>query len=606
MNSIRFMKLLRGHLSLVSAFSVFLLSGGCSGPSTEKSAGVGQTEPSSLANSVALPYRLTLPGSPDQYEIMKMGGEILVIGNQERPWGQEYIIQQSRLKAEGMTLECLAGRSAVPYKPWLLLRHIETQQGLGISIAYPGNWRIQVSRVSDKETGILVDTIPDHLEVIKTIGNMPIPGALISQFQGSWDEGALPMVRYIRSHLLRKELPQWPWVEFNTWYDRYQKIDEARLLLLARKAAEIGCEVFVVDAGWYGTAEDWSKALGDWRVNQKRLPRGMEPVAQEVRNLGMKFGMWIEIENAAPDSPVGKAHPDWFLHRNGKRINERSTLNFGRRDVVAWAKSEIDRLMRSYQLDYIKMDFNTNLGNGGDPGPDSKDPLWAHYQGLISLWTYMHEKYPRLVIENCASGSLRMDAALAALTDTHWVSDEVSDYRNLAMNYAMTFVFPPEICNHWTCFPKSSPAMDLESAFRVSMMGQFGLSGSILKWDKAILTHARSAIAEYKELRPLIRQAEVYHLTAQVDVENPRTFQAAQYFVPETGESLLFAFRANDPASQFRVALKRVDPTKKYVLLERNGRREVTGENLMRGIELQLPTSGASVLVRIRPLSAAS
>ncbi len=136
--------------------------------------------------------------------------------------------------------------------------------------------------------------------------------------------------------------------------------------------------------------------------------------------------------------------------------------------------------------------------------------------------------------------------------------------------------------------------------------GQIGLSGPILEWDKTALMHARNEITEYKELRPLIRQAEVYHLAAQVDAENPRSFQVAQYFVPGTAEILLFAFRANDPAGQFRVALKWVDPSKKYVVLERDGRREVTGEDLVRGFELHLPESGSSVLIRIRPLSAAS
>jgi alpha-galactosidase len=269
--------------------------------------------------------------------------------------------------------------------------------------------------------------------------------------------------------------------------------------------------------------------------------------------------------------------------------------------VLAWAKSQIDQLMRRYNLDYIKMDFNINLGDGGDPGPGGKDPLWSHYRNLISLWTYLREKYPHLVIENCSSGSLRMDVAIAAMTDTHWVSDEVSDYRNLAMNHAMTYVFPPEICNHWTCFPKPSPAMDWESAFRVTMMGQFGLSGSILEWTEEALGHAKIAIAQYKELRPLIRRAEVYHLTPQVNVENPDTFQAAQYFVRETGESLLFAFRSNDPASQFKVALRRIDPSKKYTLLNQEERRTVTGQYLSTGLELSLLATGSSALVRITP-----
>lgn len=279
----------------------------------------------------------------------------------------------------------------MPYKPWLLLRHSQTQKGIGISIAYPGNWRVLVARGNDNDTEVQIDTLPGSLEVFKTLGKLTVPGALVCHFQGSWDEGALPITRFIRAQLLRRDIPDWPWVQYNTWYDRYEKLDEVRLLSLACHAANLGCELFVVDAGWYGTAPDWSKALGDWRINPKRLPRGMEPIAQEVRRLGMKFGMWIEIENASPDSPVGKTHPDWFLTRKGKRLNERSTLNLGKEEVLVWAKSEIDRLVRQYELDYIKMDFNINLGDGGDPGPGDKDPLWSHARGLVALWSYMRE-----------------------------------------------------------------------------------------------------------------------------------------------------------------------------------------------------------------------
>jgi hypothetical protein len=166
----------------------------------------------------------------------------------------------------------------------------------------------------------------------------------------------------------------------------------------------------------------------------------------------------------------------------------------------------------------------------------------------------------------------------------------------------MTYLFPPEICNHWTCFPKVSQALNLESIFRATMMGELGLSGSILEWDQQTLAQAQKAIGQYKAFRPLLRQSEVYHLTPQVNVEHPRTFQAAQYFVPGSGESLLFAFRANDPADHFTVRLHRIDLSKRYSILNQDERREVTGEDLRHGLELNLPETGSSALIRMTSL----
>ena len=212
--------------------------------------------------------------------------------------------------------------------------------------------------------------------------------------------------------------------------------------------------------------------------------------------------------------------------------------------------------MHDYRLDYIKMDFNGNL-TSSENYEASGARLWNHYQGLFELWSYMRERYPDLVVENCSSGSLRMDPAIAAHTDTHWVSDEVSPHYNLAMDFAMTYLFPPEICNHWTTFPETSPSLDLQGNFRTSMMGQFGLSGSILEWEPETLETARHAISEYKRIRPRLRRSEVYHLTGQIDPREPNTFQAAQYFDPSTGGSLLFAFRAGDAANEFQVGTAR-------------------------------------------------
>ena len=559
---------------------------------------------SAEALPAALPFTADLPGSPDEYDYMKMGGEgemLLRDRPVPPPWGEEYIIQESPVPPAGVTVQCTAGRNAVPYKPWLLLRHRQTHEGIGGSIAYPGNWKIEIQPADSNQTRVRIDTTPGSLKVIKTVEGMPIPGVLISRFQGTWDEGALPISRFIRSHLLRKDLPDWPWVQFNTWYDRYQDISEQRLIQLARKAASLGCELFMVDAGWYGSQADWSKALGDWTVNQERLPNGMEPVAAEVRRLGMKFGMWIEIEHASRYSPVAKEHPDWFHTRNGERVNERGPLNFGRQEVVDWAKAQIDHLMERYRLDYIKMDFNANLGDGGDPVIETEDALWEHYRGLMELWGYMRKRYPDLVIENCSSGSLRMGPSIASMTDTHWVSDEVSDNSNLAMNFAMTYLFPPEICNHWTVFPKDSQTMNLETAFRVSLMGEAGISGSILDWDEKTSQMAGESIALYKEIRPMIREAEVHHLTDQVNMAEPRTWQVAQYQVPKTGASLIFAFRANDPNENHRIVPREIDRTKTYDLVDKGGTREVSGKELADGLDLQILTTGGSELVRISP-----
>ncbi len=105
--------------------------------------------------------------------------------------------------------------------------------------------------------------------VSETVNPLPIPGALVAEFTGDWDQGAQPLIRCIRAQLLRPLDASWPWVQYNTWYDRYAKLDEAHLVETARLAAQLGCEVFVVDTGWYGQNPNWSAALGPMDIKKK-------------------------------------------------------------------------------------------------------------------------------------------------------------------------------------------------------------------------------------------------------------------------------------------------------------------------------------------------
>lgn len=550
-----------------------------------------------LAVAVTLPFEKALPGAVSDYEILTAGGE----------WCKEYVLQPQRLGPEGFRCVQHRGRSASTLKPWISVRNVHTQQGVAVLLAYSGNWRIEVAP-RDGQAVLRVDASPSGLAPFAGFGGMPVPGALVAEFAGHWDGGAQALVRFIRARLRRDLGPDWPPVQYNTWYDRFQEIGEPRLLEAARAAAEVGCELFTVDAGWYGTEADWSAALGNWDVhNPTRLPHGLEAVAGEARRLGMKFGLWVEIECAAPASPVLQAHPDWVLRDGDRQLSPRGALDFGKPAVVAWAKGVIDRLMARYALDYIKMDFNVDLPVDGQAQTPQTDPLYRHYRGLVELWQHMRSRYPGLIVENCASGSLRQDAMTAALTDTHWVSDNVENPANLAMNLGATYLFPPEICNHWTT-STDAPAgtMDAETCFTANMLVHMGLSGKITEWDAATRRLAAERIALYKRIRGLLCVADVYHLTAQPSLSAPNAMQAALYVDASSGRALLFAFHGGDPDLEHLLVLRGLEAGRSYRLRlpEKFGpERTVAGRELLdSGLRLRFPAAGSSAVILLEPV----
>ena len=557
-----------------------------------------------LAAPVPLPYEKALPGPVTDYAIMTARSD----------WGKEYLLECRRLPDAGFRFVQKQGRSCANLKPWLAVWNVKTGRGVMVLLAWSGNWSLEV-QPRGGETVLRADTSPSGLKPFDSVNGLPLPGALVSEFTGHWDYGTQPIARFIRAKLLRDLGHGWPPVQYNTWYATEANFDEKQLLDSARVAAEVGCELFTVDAGWYGggAKTDWSQSVGNWEVNRERLPNGLEAVAAEARRLGMKFGLWVEIECAAPTSPVGKAHPDWFLRQGDRFLSDRAGLNFGKPEALAWATSVIDRLVTAYRLDYLKMDFNTDLPvDGGHLAPEA-DPLYGHYRGLVGLWKHLRSAHPKLIVENCSSGSLRQDALTAALTDTHWVSDNVDNGANLAMNYGATALFPPEICSHWTCYPSArarndpgpAGALDLETQFTVNMMGHLGLSGRIYEWDAETRKVGAERIALYKKIRPLLRTADVFHLTPQVSAMSARSTQATLYVDPKSGQALLFAFQGGDPALQVVLRLRGLMADRMYRvewLAAFGAEQSVSGKKLLEeGLTVRFPHRGASVIVPIDP-----
>jgi alpha-galactosidase len=250
-----------------------------------------------------------------------------------------------------------------------------------------------------------------------------------------------------------------------------------------------------------------------------------------------------------------------------------------------------------------------------DKLPPNARPLYHHYRGLADLWTYMRHKYPSLIIENCSSGSLRQELTAATFTDTHWVSDNIENEANLMMNFAATYLFPPSACSHWTTKPdRKFAALDLDAQFAINMLGHMGLSGKIASWDAETIAVAKNRIAQYKRIRPVIGNADVYHLTPQ----RANAMQAALYVDATTGRSLLFAFHGNDPKMQHTLRLRGLDPTQRYRLAMPIGdsrlslptntpiasNSTLTGKSLIEdGLTITFSRPGTAAVVEMEPAS---
>ncbi|NUO62783.1 MAG: hypothetical protein HOQ12_04985 [Gemmatimonadaceae bacterium] len=482
-------------------------------------------------------------------------------------WGQERQLAGEALGAGVRDFEQTSGRSSKGYVPWIALRNERAGIQYLAELAWSGNWSARVERYPGENDIALVER-PVALRMgLRHDAGGPLslaPGAsfttprlALTAAAGDLDDAENQMHRWQRSYVMPPSPGNRPLlVHFNTWYPYGQDVDLAKAKAAADVAATLGLEAYVIDSGWY-VDSDWVMELGDWKVSRRKFPHGLEELADYVRARGMKFGMWIEVENLGQGSRNFREHPDWCLSYEGKPVinDRRCQLDFAKPAVREWARGVVEGVVTKYRLGWLKIDYNIDAGDVFDPASPRRAGarLHDHVQAYYAWLDELRAAHPELVVENCSSGALRFDSGIIAHTHTTWVSDVVNAKQSLQLGYGCTVQFPPELCNHWmvgekddgTVDPAGDPAW-WDFMFRVPMTGQFGISSRVAEWPAAVRERAAANVALYKEIRGTITGADVYHLTPSPDHDAPRGWMAIQYVAPADGRSVLLAYRLPD------------------------------------------------------------
>lgn len=276
-------------------------------------------------------------------------------------------------------------------------------------------------------------------------------------------------------------------------------------------AHEAGCEYFCIDAGWYDKGFWWD-GVGQWRESRERFPNGMKEVTDYIRSKNMIPGAWLEIEVMGIKCPMVNEVCDdsWFFTRHGKRVHDRSRyqLDFRNPAVVAHANEVIDRLVTEYGIGYIKMDYNMEPGIGTEQDADSfGDGLLQHQRAYLNWLDGIFKKYPKLIIENCSSGGLRMDYAMLSRYSVQSTSDQ-DDYKRYCTIAANS---PSAVCPEqsaiWS-YPMTNGDRE-EVVFNMinAMLLRIHQSGHLGYIEPERKALVKEAIGVYKTIRNDIKEA---------------------------------------------------------------------------------------------------
>ena len=426
-----------------------------------------------------------------------------------------------------------------------------------------------------------------------------------------YSDAGLNGMCHIYHRLYRTRLARGDWrdrerpILVNNWEATYFNFNAEKILAIARRAKDLGIELFVLDDGWFGHRDIDNCSLGDWVVDRRKLPDGLTGLVDQINGLGLKFGLWFEPEMVSPDSDLYRAHPDWCLHADGRSRTEARNqliLDLSRTEVQDYIIEAVSSVLRSANIEYVKWDMNRNMTEhfSGDQRPERQRETQHRYiLGLYRVLETITARFPNILFESCSGGGGRFDAGMLYYMPQTWTSDDTDAVERLSIQYGTSLAYPScAMGAHVSAVPNHQTGRTTGMQMRgdVAIGGNFGFELDLSALSEKDTAIARQLVEKVKIIRRLTQKGEFTRLLSPF--EGPYT---AWQFVAEHGdEALLCVYGAllkpNMPP--IRVRMHGLDASAAYVDDEGVVR---SGAMLMNmGMWIRLPGDFSSKIVHLK------
>jgi alpha-galactosidase len=455
------------------------------------------------------------------------------------------------------------------------------------------------------------------------------PTILIGGFRGGADGlGNIlrPWVRQVLNSPTTWKNPAYPLLVNNSWGSGMQ-VDEALAMRMLHDSSELGLEMFHIDAGWF-------RGVGDWYPSPAKFPHGLAPIAAEAHRRGLKFGIWVNWAQAGVDTDRGALNvhdptvrdwlvadvpADWKPHEFVGR-----TMDLGVPAVKDYARRELNRIVTDYHLDMLEHDgylVTRNCARTDHPHATASPPEMSTVEGsgiampnasnstdvnyhavsaYYDIYAAIRREHPELLLEICNDGGRMVDFGSAAHGDYFSITDSYDPVSNRRAFYDASHLLPAAMLEDYEAKWPTSNMEEFRYMLRSGMMGWVTIMQDTTAWTAEQHTAARTEFALYKKaLRPLIRDADLYHVSPRPDGMH---WDGVQYFGRKRGQGVLYAFRGTtkDEATH-SFLLQGLRPARRYRLHFQDhsaADRLVSGSDLLRkGLTVVLPLPQTSELV---------
>ncbi|WP_329460514.1 alpha-galactosidase [Streptomyces sp. NBC_01497] len=496
-------------------------------------------------------------------------------------WSHEFQLTQLELGRGRFEMTSTQGVPGHAYAPWLAVQEAAAPaEGdtptYGVALAWSGNWHITADAEPGGAVRVRAGRLPHEGAVRLAPGATLTTPWLACAFSAQGLDGLARVWHRYERRLAGDRLHRTRKVLYNSWEATGFDVHAAGQLDLARAAADLGAELFVVDDGWFPGRDDDTGGLGDWTPDPAAFPDGFDHFIGEVRALGMDFGLWVEPEAVSPRSQLYARHPEWAYRLDGRPatlVRNQLLLDLGRADVQDFVLGTLDRLLGAHDISYLKWDMNRPPTERGRPdgGPaETQDLDAAHVAGYLRVLDHLRSRHPGVTVEGCAGGGGRIEHDTLARTDVVWPSDNTAPLDRLAVQYGYLHAHAPHTMSSWvTDAPGVFDPRPRSLAFRfvTAAAGVLGIGADILRWSPEQLAEAAEWIARYKEVRDTVHHGEARLLGGPADATC-----GIQYDHPVSGRIVIAAWNTGPldgaplvPGRPARLRLRGLaDPAARY------------------------------------------
>ena len=434
-------------------------------------------------------------------------------------WIAEMQPYRAPVGMSGIVNESTTGFSSALHNPGFILSEPGATENdgtvMGFNLIYSGNHYSRVQRSNEGLTRIVQGISPVSFDwILEDAESFETPEAVMVWSGFGFGGMSVAMHKFVNEHIIPeywqgRERP----VLYNDWEGCMFDFTESKLISLARKASDLGCELFVLDDGWFGKRNSDKAGLGDYDVNKKKLPGGLSGLQEKLSRLGLDFGLWFEPEAVNPDSNLYRKHPDWAIQaEDGVTVLGRNELllDLSKAEVRDYIVGNVSRCIDEGKVSYVKWDMNrhsTALGASAH----------RYILGLYEVLRGIFGPRPEILLESCSSGGNRFDLGMLCFSPQIWASDNTDAVERCRIQYQLSYLYPlSTIGAHVSAAPHSQTLRDtpLSTRGNISFFGLLGYEFDLADLTPVETDEIKDQISFYKRYRSVFQFGSFRRLKA--------------------------------------------------------------------------------------------